>query len=130
MQLLYYIQVKPVERINFGNPYNSLLSEIPKLMLLDADNHSADFVIQQQIKLLEKAENVVLVLDVMPDAAPRKLVGLMEKFMRSKQLSPLIFLNGSNELIEKMLRLAHTEFHTNLKQEEIVSSALAVFTSR
>lgn len=130
MQLLYYIQVKPLDKINFGNPYNSLLTEVPKLIFLDADNHSEDFVIQQQIKLLEKAENVVLVLDVMPDAAPGKLVGLMEKLMRSKQLSPLIFLNGSNELIEKMLRLAHTEFHTNLKQEEIASSALAVFSSR
>lgn len=122
MQLLLYIQVKAAENIRFGNPFSDLIKTHTNLMLLDADNHSEELVIHHQIQMLKEAKQVILVLEVNPDTTPGKVVRLMEKLIRQKNLSLLVFLQGTNMAVENMLKLSKATVQSGLSQEEIYNA--------
>ncbi len=119
MPQLLYIQVKPQEQIRFGNPYSSLAANNPDLLLLDADNHSEELVIDHQLKMLDQANQVILILDMANAIAPGKTVRLIEKLLRKKELSLSVFLNGNNAMIERMLKLSKTRVQSQLSEQAL-----------
>lgn len=122
MQLLLYIQVKPSEEIRYGNPFSGLSKHSDNLMLLDADNHSEELVINHQVELIKEAKEVILVLDVIPDSAPGKVVRLMEKLIRQKNLNLRVYLQGTNTAVENMLKLSKANVQSGLCEEEVYTS--------
>lgn len=126
MPLLLYIQVKSPDQIRFGNPYSVLVKTHPELLLLDADNHSEELVIDHQLKILDQADQVVLLLDVAPEVAPGKTVRLIEKILRKKSPDMAVFLNGQNTVIERMLKLSKTAIQSQLSSQAI-STAIDQF---
>lgn len=119
MHLLLYIQVKAGEDIIFGNPYSGLINVNNKLMLLDADNHSEDLVINHQIQMIEEAASTILVLDVQPDIAPGGTIRLLEKLFRKKNLPLSIFLKGENAIVSNMLKLTSAQIHSQTDRQKL-----------
>lgn len=119
---LLYIQVKPPELIRFGNPYSKLAVNNPDLLLLDADNHSEELVIDHQLKMLDQASQVVLILDVATDVTPGKTVMLIEKLLRKKELNLSVFLKGNNTMIERMLKLSKTRVESRLSEQALYTA--------
>lgn len=117
MPLLLYIQVKSQKQVRFGNPYSPLAVNNPDLLLLDVDNYSEELVIDHQLKMLDQANQVVLILDVTTGITPGKTVRLIEKLVRKKGLSLSVFLNGNNAIIERMLKLSKTRVQSQLSEE-------------
>ena len=112
MKLFLYIQIKGAQQIGFGNPIGNWLKEHqPERVLLEADNHSDDLVIQQEIKMLEEADDLMLWLDALPHEKPGKAVRLIEKVLRNKDINSTIYQSGSNELLERMLKLSGQSVH-------------------
>ncbi|MCE7996251.1 MAG: hypothetical protein HEP71_29995 [Roseivirga sp.] len=129
MHLLLYIQVKANEDIQFGNPYSDLTNPDENLMLLDADNHSEDLVINHQIQMIEEATRVILILDVNHDIAPGSIVRLLEKLFRKKNSHVSIFLNGENAIIANMLKLTTGEIHSQLDQQSLKAAIEGLVSS-
>lgn len=120
MRVLLYLQVKPAERIGFGNPWAKWMSENhPGVQLLDADNHSEDWLVSEQLKMLANSSKVVIILDLAENAKPGKAVKLLEKALRDQRIETLIFVQGENQLVEKMLKLSQKGFHKNTDENGI-----------
>lgn len=116
MQVILYIQVKPSEAISFGNPFADWVrEELPEIVLLDADNHSDDLVVDEELKILTKAQSSVLLIDASPEANPGKAARLLESVFRKRVNCRLIHLAGENALLEKMLKLSRVEYQQNLE---------------
>lgn len=122
MQLLLYIQVKAAENIRYGNPFSSLAKNHDGLILLDADNHSEELVINHQIQMLKEVKEIILVLDVIQDTSPGKTVRLIEKLIRQKDVTLRAFLHGTNTIVENMLKLSKATIQSGLGQEEIYTA--------
>ncbi|GAB5523409.1 MAG: hypothetical protein Roseis2KO_12810 [Roseivirga sp.] len=122
MPLLLYIQVKSQDQIGFGNPYSSLAADSPNLLLLDADNYSEELVIDHQLKMLDQASQVILILDVATDSSPGKTVRLIERLLRKKGLNLSVFLKGNNAVIERMLKLSKTTVQSELSEQALYTA--------
>ncbi len=123
MPLLLYIQVKSAEDIRFGNPYAALAKTNSELLLLDADNHSEELVIHHQLQMIEEATRVVLILDVQEGVAPGKVTRLLEKLLRQKQGHLSVFLQGKNQVIERMLKVTKTRFQS-VSDEKVMHTSV------
>lgn len=128
MQVLLYIQVKPPEAISFGNPFAAWVREqLPEIVLLDVDNHSDDYVIEQELKMLTEAESCALLIDSLPGVSPGKAIRLLESIFRKRVRCNLIHLAGENEVLEKMLKLSRSHYLQNLKPEALKKAITEVF---
>ena len=106
MKLFLYIQIKAPLAISFGNPLASWLKEnLPDFTQIEADNHSEDLVIQQELKMIDEASHLLVWLDVQPEDKPGKAVRLLERVLRKHEGNPQLFLSGENALISRMLKV-------------------------
>lgn len=126
MHLLLYIQVKTAENIRFGNPLSALTKTRPELLLLDADNHSEALVIHHQLQMIQKAESIILVLDVQEEVSLGKVIRLLEKLLRQKTTQLSVFLHGQNKVIENMLKVTKVQFEPIQDEKGLYSSVTEV----
>lgn len=108
MHLLLYIQIKPTQKIRFGNPF-SKLSGHDVVQCYDTDNHSDEWMISQLRKAIIEANKITLVLDAVPSESLGKLTQLLEALLRKKQQPLTVLLHGKHDMLSNMLRLSKTE---------------------
>jgi len=108
MHLVLYIQVKPAQEIRFGNPF-SKQAHSEHIQFYDADNHSDEWIIQHQTQVIDTADKITLILDVLPEFPLGQLTRLLEKLLRKKNPSLNVFFHGQHQVINNMLRLSKKE---------------------
>lgn len=88
---LFYIQLGAKEEIRFGHPFDSL----PGWQVYDLDNHADAVTLQYAGRLLDEAEEVVLVFKQhgVYDSLGG-IAGFLEGVMRSKKARPVAYLLG------------------------------------
>ena len=112
MDLFIYLQIAPIEAIRFAHPLQKWVkSSYTDAFLFDADNYSEGIVIEFGKESIEKATNICVLIDAMPDQKLGGITALIERLVRSKGKSLSIFLNGENALIEKMLSFSISPIH-------------------
>jgi hypothetical protein len=106
MKLIIYLQLKPIDRIDFTNDLLDLTrTECSDCLFFEADSHSEAYTIQQGIQFVKEASQTVMILDCTNGESAHGLAGLIEKVMRSKQNNALIIMKGENEMFLKMATL-------------------------
>jgi hypothetical protein len=89
---LFYIQLGAREQIGFGHPFGSL----PAWQVYDLDNHADATTLKYASRLLNEAEEVVLVFNQLgPYESLGGITGFLESMMRSKKASPVAYSLGS-----------------------------------
>jgi hypothetical protein len=122
MKLILHLQIKALLNIQFSNELvKQLKIEFPEAILFEADSHSEPFLIQQGLQFLKEATKVVLILESEAGESPSKVAPLIEKVVRHKSMTPLIIIQGENQVLKKMLSLSKKDV---LEFESIKSSMM------
>lgn len=105
MKLFCYFQIKPQESINYTFDWKStLMVDQPELTILEADNHSEAFLVQQTNQLMIEAATLIVFFDVEEGQRIGALSKVLEALRKKKQ-STIILLKGENQAIIKSLKL-------------------------
>ena len=105
MKLFCHFQIKPQELINYTFDWKSSLAEDhPEFTILEADNHSEPFLIQQTSQLMIASEILIVFFDVLEDQNLGTLSKALEA-IRQRKGNITVLLNGENQLINKSLKL-------------------------
>lgn len=120
MDLLIYLQVAPIQAIRFAHPLEKWVkNNYVNAFHFDADNHSDGIVIEFGKESIEKATNICVLIEAMPNQKLGGITALIERLVRSKQKRIVFFLNGNNTSLEKMISFSKTPIHKDLSIEEI-----------
>ena len=105
MTVYCYLQVKPISSIQFASPLsNWLKAAVPQCTSIALDNHSETFLINHAAQSVSEAKEVILHLEVEQGLAPGGLMVIFEA-LRKKKPPVLIYLDGTNPTVEKILRI-------------------------
>ncbi|MGW8123727.1 hypothetical protein ACV07N_13810 [Roseivirga echinicomitans] len=110
MTLFIHLQIKPIAQIQFRNEWVAQMKvEFPEAIIFEADAHSESIVINQGILFLKTAKKVVLYLDSHANEKLGACAPLIEKVFRNKVIQSIIFIQGENEMFEKMAKMMKKE---------------------
>ena len=104
MTLFCYFQIKPQENIKFTlEERNDLMRLSPDLNLVEADNWSDPFMLQQISKWIAEAKATYILFDI----EEQEKIGGLSKVLESlrKKKPRLIFIKGHHSRLEKMLKM-------------------------
>jgi len=120
MTLYCHLQVKAMNNIDFTFGWKEELShEIPNLLILEADNHSDAFLIQESSKLIGESTILICLLDVEEGSSPGSISRILEA-LRKSEAQKLLILKGRNESIEKSLKFLKTPWITFQNAQELL----------
>jgi hypothetical protein len=120
MDLLIYLQVAPIQEIRFVHPMGKWVkTNCTGSLHFDADNHSNGIVIDFGKESIEKATNICVLIEAIPDQKLGGLTTLVEKLVRSKQKRITFFFNGNHTALEKMVSFSKAQIHKDLTNVEI-----------
>lgn len=105
---VFYIQLGAKEEINFGHPLGSL----PGWQVYDLDNHADAVTLHYARRLLDEAEEVVIVLKQhSPGNSPGSLAGFLDQALRRQNGLIRAYAIGKTDLpagYVKKLKLVET----------------------
>lgn len=105
MILFCYFQAKPIDQINFSFPWKETIDDIEAdIHLVEADNHSEAYLIQQIAKMIIESEKTICFFDVSDTETLGTLSKAIEGLRKSK--SPqTFFVKGENPKLNKILQM-------------------------
>lgn len=129
MNVFCYFQIKQQEDIAFTfNWKDELKTAYPNLTILEADNHSEGFLIQETGKLMHQAQYLICFFDVTENTSLGSVSKLLETLRRSKN-NVLIILRGQNEALLKTLHFIKKPTINFQDQEQVMNEIKLFFTS-
>lgn len=94
-----------MEQIAFSFPWKEVLSELEAdFHVVEADNQSEVFLIQEIASLITESEKTICFFDVIDTENLGALSKAIEA-LRKNKTSQLFILNGENERLEKVLKM-------------------------
>lgn len=120
MILFCYFQIKPKERIKFTlDERNELMNLHPDMNLVEADNWSDSFLLQQISKMITEAETTYILFDI---EEQEKIGGLSKALDSLRKKKPAqIFIKGHHKTLEKMLKMIRTPIQKIEKEGSWIS---------
>lgn len=104
MTLFCYFQIKPQEKIKFTlEERNELMRLSPDLNLVEADNWSDSFMLQQISKWIAEAKATYILFDIEEQVKIGGLSKVLESLRNKKPIQ--IFIKGHHTSLEKMLKM-------------------------
>ena len=118
MTVFCYLQVKSIQNIKFEfEGKKDLVNFLPDLLILEADNHSEAFTIQQSAELLKKGDNIVTFIEVEKDEKIGSLAKIFEALRKNNKTK--ILVTGQNMMLEKLAKMFPKEFQRISSNEDI-----------
>jgi len=118
MTVFCYLQVKSIQNIKFEfEGKKDLVNFLPDLLILEADNHSEAFTIQQSAELLKKGDNIVTFIEVEKDEKIGSLAKIFEALRKNNKTK--ILVTGQNIMLEKLAKMFPKEFQRISSNEDI-----------
>lgn len=118
MTLYIYMQVKPIHEVTFGAPLSKWLKTLKdEVIMIEADNHSESFLVNQCLPLILKAKQVILHSEVQENEAVGALKSIFEK-LRKTDKPVLSLVNGSHRGLSSMLKLMKVDSKGILDSDE------------
>lgn len=118
MTVFCYLQVKSIQNIKFEfEGKKDLVNFLPDLLILEADNHSEAFTIQQSAELLKKGDNIVTFIEVEKDEKIGSLAKIFETLRKNNKTK--ILVTGQNMMLEKLAKMFPKEFQRISSNEDI-----------
>lgn len=110
MKVTIHIEVGDYNKINYKKEVLTWMREqYTHLITFDFDSHSEATVINYALDLLKQGGEIIVIIDVFPNANSKPLLKFMDSLSRQKSKSVLIIYNGEDELIDKMLSVFSKE---------------------
>lgn len=120
MMLYCHFQIKNMDEVDFTFDWKIELGKtFPNLIILEADNHSDPFLIQECSKLIEKSKQVICLFDVEEGCSPGSISRILEA-IRKSEAHKLLLLKGRNESIEKALKFVKTPWVKFQSSQELL----------
>lgn len=108
MTLYCHLQLKALKHINYNFEWKEELRKtVSELLIIEADNHSDPFLIQESAKLIGKTSQLICCFEVEEESTLGSISRILEAILRS-EARQLIFLKGRNESLEKALKFIKT----------------------
>ena len=105
MILYIYIQVKRLQEVNFGSPLTPLLKTLKdEVIMIEVDNHSESFLVNQCLPLILEANQLILHSEVEEGEAIGPLKSIFEK-LRKTDKPVLNLVQGNHQGISSMFKL-------------------------
>lgn len=103
VNFILYIKCTKEQDFNYNNPLTQRLKkEIASADHLDLDNFSEPYLIDQACKAMETCERVCVVFNLAPESNTKPFLRLATWLADHPEKS-LVFVNGKDELISKLL---------------------------
>ncbi|OEK06235.1 hypothetical protein [Roseivirga misakiensis] len=105
MILYLYLQIKPIDQINFTSPLGTWIKDNFKdLLIAELDNHSESYLTSQALPLIPKADKIVLHIEASDKEELGSLKVLFEGLRKSKTSIDCI-IHGKHTLLDKLLKM-------------------------
>ena len=120
MQLLLYLQLKPIDAISFQHPFApELKNKLPDLIIFEADQGSDISQIEIGKNLISDSSKVCLWIECEKEPAFGPLVGLFES-LRKNNHRVMTIVKHEHQSLQKILKLLKTEVKQEASADEII----------
>ena len=118
MNFILYIKCTEEQDFTYLNPfYDTLKKEIPNTDFLDLDNFSGQDLISMALAAIKTAEKSVILLDILNQNSTSKFIELAT-YLADHPTKKKVFINGSDEIISKILFPMENFSYHNLAEAE------------
>jgi len=119
MKLILQIELNDWKERTFANPLLSLAKSInQQIVVADLDQDSEGGTTENIIQLIEKATDILLIVNARPGIKLGASAAVFYKLIKSQEKVKQVCLQGSNLFAEKMLQVFNNRLSTNNKAEE------------
>ena len=120
MDLFIYLQIGSIDHINFTHPIQEWVKKnYQETLVFDADNHSDGIVTSYGLEQIKQAQTICVMIEAQPNKKLGGITSLIEKIIRVKDKSVMVFVSGENEMLKKMLSFSKNQVHCSLSNPEI-----------
>ncbi len=118
MNFILYIKCTEEQDFTYLNPfYDTLKKEISNADFLDLDNFSGQDLISMALTAIKTAEKSVILVDILNQNSTSKFIELAT-YLADHPTKKKVFVNGSDEIISKILFPMENFSYHNLSEVE------------
>jgi len=122
MRLFLQLDINDWQKRSYDQPMTRFASSLAAdIVSVDVDNHSDPHVVELLLRLVNEAENILVLIRAEPDAALGVGSKLMNHLLRAPHKVERIILLGHNQILEKTL----TPFQDRITRQDNVLAAQA-----
>jgi len=129
MNLFIYIEIANFLNLKNQKPiHHWIKSETPSFNTFDFNNFSEINQISHAIRLVNEAENVVILVEFSEKLQPGPVLRFVEAISKQEEKKFYFILNGEHAVIEKMVKnMNNLEFYQNQSEEQQKELLLKVY---
>ncbi len=121
MNFILYIKCTEEQDFSYSNPFYELLEkEIPHADFLDLDNFSGQDLIDMAEKAIKSATKTCVLFNIRSTNSSKRFLKMATELADNPQ-SKMVFVNGKDEIISKILPVGERFCYHDLSLEEQVS---------